>query len=319
MSKPHFLSENGLLYFWSQLKSLLGGKVDKETGKGLSTNDYSNTEKEKLNNIASGAQVNTIESIKVNGTTQAIDSKVVDISVPTALSDLTNDADYVTDASYVHTDNNYTTAEKTKLSGVETGAEVNTINSIKVNGTAQTVTNKAVNIAVPTATSDLTNDSNFITDASYVHTDNNYTTAEKTKLSNVESGAEVNIIETVSVNGTQQTVTNKGVNISVPTNTNQLTNGAGFQTSSDVQSAISAALSDVTGFSFEVVQALPASGEVGVIYLIAHSHDTNDGYDEYIWVNNAFEKLGHADVDLSGFVETTDVISNNEIDTILAT
>ena len=252
MSKPHFLSENGLLYFWSQLKSLLGGKVDKETGKGLSTNDYSNTEKEKLNNIASGAQVNTIESIKVNGTTQAIDSKVVDISVPTALSDLTDDL-------------------------------------------------------------------NVVTDASYVHTDNNYTTAEKTKLSNVESGAEVNIIETISVNGTQQTVTNKGVNISVPTNTNQLTNGAGFQTSSDVQSAISAALSDVTGFSFEVVQALPASGEVGVIYLIAHSHDTNDGYDEYIWVNNAFEKLGHADVDLSGFVETTDVISNNEIDTILAT
>jgi len=37
------------------MKNLLAQKVDKETGKGLSTNDFSNTEKEKLNNIASGA------------------------------------------------------------------------------------------------------------------------------------------------------------------------------------------------------------------------------------------------------------------------
>lgn len=35
------------------------------------------------------------------------------------------DANTVVDASYVHTDNNYTTAEKTKLSGIEAGAEVN--------------------------------------------------------------------------------------------------------------------------------------------------------------------------------------------------
>lgn len=319
MPKPHFLSENGLLYFWSQLKSLLGNKVDKETGKGLSTNDYSTTEKEKLNNIASGAQVNVIESIRVNGTTQAIDSKVVDITVPSALSDLTNDGNFVTDASYVHTDNNYTTTEKTKLSGIESGAEANLITAVKVNGTAQTITNKAVDITVPTAVSDLTNDRNFVSDSSYVHTDNNYTTTEKEKLSGIAAGADENIIESITVNNTAQTVTNKAVNITVPTNTNQLTNGAGFQTSSDVQSAITTALSGITSFSFEVVQALPQTGEVGVIYLIAHSHDTNDGYDEYIWVNNAFEKLGHSDVDLSGFVETTDVISNNEIDTILAT
>lgn len=34
-------------------------------------------------------------------------------------------ANTVIDASYVHTDNNYTTTEKTKLSGIEAGAEVN--------------------------------------------------------------------------------------------------------------------------------------------------------------------------------------------------
>jgi hypothetical protein len=47
-------------------------------------------------------------------------------------------------------------------------------------------------------------------------------------------GGDVNVIESISVNGTTQTVTNKNVDISVPTNTNQLTNGAGFITASDI-------------------------------------------------------------------------------------
>lgn len=43
----------------------------------------------------------------------------------TSLSQLTNDDNYVQDASYVHTDNNYTTAEKSKLQNIAAGAEVN--------------------------------------------------------------------------------------------------------------------------------------------------------------------------------------------------
>lgn len=46
-------------------------------------------------------------------------------SIPTATSDLTNDSNYVSDSDYVHTDNNYTSAEKSKLSGIASGAEVN--------------------------------------------------------------------------------------------------------------------------------------------------------------------------------------------------
>ena len=61
----------------------VGNKVDKVEGKGLSTNDYTTAEKNKLGGIAAGAQVNVIESIKVNGQAQAIDSKGVNITVPT--------------------------------------------------------------------------------------------------------------------------------------------------------------------------------------------------------------------------------------------
>ena len=39
-------------------------------------------------------------------------------SVPTKLSQLTNDINAVSDANYVHTDNNYTTTEKTKLNNI---------------------------------------------------------------------------------------------------------------------------------------------------------------------------------------------------------
>lgn len=72
-------------------QAALDEKVDKVSGKGLSTNDYTTDEKNKLAGIAAGAQVNVIESVKVNGTAQTISNKEIDIPVPTKLSQLTND------------------------------------------------------------------------------------------------------------------------------------------------------------------------------------------------------------------------------------
>lgn len=60
------------------------GKVDKENGKGLSSNDYTDAEKSKLEGIAEGAQVNVIETVKVNGTALTLTDKAVDIDVPAA-------------------------------------------------------------------------------------------------------------------------------------------------------------------------------------------------------------------------------------------
>jgi len=75
-------------------------------------------------------------------------------------------ANTVVDASYVHTDNNYTTTEKSKLAGIAAGAEVN-VNADwnAVSGDAQ-ILNKPT---IPSKTSDLTNDSGFIT--GYTETD----------------------------------------------------------------------------------------------------------------------------------------------------
>ena len=45
--------------------------------------------------------------------------------MPSKMSELTNDSNYVQDANYVHTEENFSTELKGKLNGVETGAEVN--------------------------------------------------------------------------------------------------------------------------------------------------------------------------------------------------
>lgn len=81
-----------LNYFKQQLDKLF---VKQVSGKMLSTNDYTSAEKQKLSGIASGAQVNVIEIVKVNGTALSATSKAVNVTVPTKTSQLQNDSTYV--------------------------------------------------------------------------------------------------------------------------------------------------------------------------------------------------------------------------------
>ena len=384
-----FLNLTGLSYYTEKLLGLfakksdvntaLADKVDKETGKGLSTNDYTTTEKNKLSNIASGAQVNVIESVKVNGTALSVTSKAVDVSVPTAVSELTNDTGYITSADVPEgaaasgitpkmdgtaargTDNGFARGDhvhptdtsraaasdltaletrvgtaETKLSGIAEGAQVNVIESIKVNNTAQTVTGKAVNITVPTALSDLTNDADYVTDASYVHTDNNLTDTLLTKLNGIEAGATKTTVDSALSDSSANPVQNKVINTALaakaplasPTFTGTPkaptatagTNTTQIATTEFVSTAIANAIAGVTSITYRVVTTLPASGENGVIYLVAHSHGTQDVYDEYIWAGSSFEKLGNTDIDLSGYMLKTDMvaITTSEIDALFA-
>jgi len=193
----------------------LAKKVDKVSGKGLSTNDYTTDEKNKLSGIASGAQTNVIETVKVNGTALTPSSKAVNITVPTTTSELTNNSNFVSDASYVHTDNNYTATEKSKLSGIASGAEVNqnafSNVGVKVGNTTTTVAADAKTDTVTliqgsnvTLTADTTNDT--ITIAA---TDTTYSAAttsaaglmssdDKTKLNGIATGATKVTTDTVS-------------------------------------------------------------------------------------------------------------------------
>lgn len=126
------------------MRTALDGKVDKETGKGLSSNDFTTEEKNKLAGIEAGAEVNV--QANWNETDQTADSFIKNKpSIPSKTSDLTNDSGFVTDAAMQSaldqkvdkvqgkqlSTEDFTSAEKTKLAGIEAGAQVNTITGVK--------------------------------------------------------------------------------------------------------------------------------------------------------------------------------------------
>lgn len=74
-----------------------------------------------------------------------------------------------------------------------------------------------------------------------------------------------------------------------------------------VSHAITEALGDITGFNIQVVQSLPATGEQGTFYFVDNSGSGNNIYDEYVYVNNSWEKIGTTEVDLSNYLQNSDI------------
>ena len=72
-----FLDENGMLYLWSKIKSLANGKVDKADGKGLSSNDFTAEDKEKLDGLENytlpAATADSMGGIKVGAGLNIVD------------------------------------------------------------------------------------------------------------------------------------------------------------------------------------------------------------------------------------------------------
>lgn len=110
-----FLDETGLAHFWNQILARLNNFVPAEAGKGLSTNDYTTTEKNKLSGIAEGAEVNqnAFSNIIVGSTTVAADSKTDTLTLVagtnvTLTPDATNDKITITSKDTVYTHPSYT-------------------------------------------------------------------------------------------------------------------------------------------------------------------------------------------------------------------
>lgn len=103
-------------------------------------------------------------------------------------------------------------------------------------------------------------------------------------------------------------------------------------TKTETDAAIVAAIAKITGVHFVFVDALPAVSDADplAIYMVPHTH-TNDSnipenaeniYDEYVFdeKNQKYEKIASTDIDLSGYLKTSDLsaISNADIDEITA-
>lgn len=101
-----------------------------------------------------------------------------------------------------------------------------------------------------------------------------------------------NAVGDVRVNGTS-VVSNGTANVSVPTNNNQLTNGAGYQTATDVNGAINTALSPIT--SAESTDA----GKALIAYTVSGGVVTDWGFAE-MNTSMVVETISDTDVTITG-------------------
>lgn len=117
------------------------------------------------------------------------------------------------------------------------------------------------------------------------------------------TGGQPNVIETVKVNGVAQEVSEKAVDITVPTKTSDLTNDSQYQTNSEVAQAIQTAIAKTGHASFKKVDAVPdaETAEDNVMYLVMNSKTKH--YDIYAKVENEVVLLDDTTVDLTNYVE----------------
>ena len=202
--------------------------------------------------------------------------------------------------------NDYTSAEKTKLSGIAEGANkyVHPSYTAQKSGLYKVTVDASGHVSATTAVAkaDITGLGIPAQDTTYADattsTHGLMSAADKTKLDGVATGAQANKIESVKVNGTALTPdSSKAVNVDL----------SAYAKSADVTKEIASAVSGVTQIDYSVVEALPSTGKKGVIYLVANSGSGNNIYDEYIYINSKFEKLGSREMDLSSYAKKTDI------------
>lgn len=118
----------------TQIEDTLNNKVDRDGSKVLSTNDYTDEDKDKLAGIEHGAEKNVQSDW--NQTDDTADDYIKH-----------KPDNIVQDGSYNHTDNNYTDQDKLKLRDIEARAEVNKIDKVSDHsGRPLTITDKGVKL-----------------------------------------------------------------------------------------------------------------------------------------------------------------------------
>ena len=240
-----FLSKSGLTSLWSKLKEKF---VAKEAGKGLSTNDYTTEEKQKLAGLSNytlpQASETTLGGVKVG---EGLDVAAGVLSLG---------------------EHDHTAADVSGLSQVATSG----------------------------AYADLTGTPTIPTDNSQVANGAGYQTSEQ-----VESA-----------------ITGKGYQTA--SQVESAITGKGYQTASQVQSAISAA----GHLKRAIVESLPevGSADENTVYMVLSDGAEGENiYEEWMVIEGAWERIGSTDVDLSGYLQISDMveITDEEIDEILAT
>ena len=204
----------------------------------------------------------------------------------------------LTDALKANYDAAYTHAQ---TAHAPSGAQANVIETVKVNGSPLTPSSKAVDISVPTVPSISTN---IATDAA----SDAKTASPKAVKSYVDE-----VIPTVPTISTDiSTDASSDVKTASP---------------KAVKSYVDGAIGNIASFSFQILgngeydanRKPTVTGASNKIYLVPlSSAETNNAYAEWIYTNNAWEKIGETSMDLSGYVQESDIVelTNTQIQSI---
>ena len=168
---------------------------------------------------------------------------------------------------------------------------------------------------IPTSLSELTNDVGYITGvawndvtdkpSSFTPSAHTHTTAEVTALTGytkAETAAEIVATDTLNIAlGKIQKTLDAKQNSADPIASAVKASQDGAGNTITETYATKQEVSGIPKFKIEVVQALPATGDAATIYLLLTGDESQNLYTEYIYVNNAWEKLGTQELDLSAY------------------
>lgn len=176
----------------------------KESGKGLSTNDYTTTEKEKLAGLPTGTQITQNLASKVD----KVEGK--QLSTEDFTTVLKNKLEGLSNYNDAEVKKNIASLQSTinTLVNENPNEVIDSFNEVKkfLEGVTDTENLAAMLAAleskitakIPTKLSQLNNDGNFVSDKNYVHTDNNFTTEEKEKLAGLANYDDTAITKSIN-------------------------------------------------------------------------------------------------------------------------
>lgn len=351
-SKEKIVGSNGLLYFWQKMK---GAFVSKESGKGLSSNDFTTAEKTKLSGMETGANKTVVEdvltSVSSKNALSAKQGSVLDTKIKELNDSLTNlgygdmlKTTYDTNRNGIVDDaeklggqlpsyyakktdldskvnavagmglssNDFTDGEKEKLSGIAENANCYVHPSYKAeeNGFYKVTIDEKGHVSKTMAVKkeDITALGVPAQDTTYgvvsASANGLMASGDKVKLDGISKNANVNVIESISVNGSNQSTVDKNVNIVVPTKVTDLSDAGLYAKKTDL-----ASLYEYKG-SVDTFAKLPLSPEVSDVYNVVADETTGKSNVNYAWNGTSWDDLGGT--------YQVDYITNAEIDAIVA-
>ena len=255
--------------------------VAKQEGKGLSTHDYTTTEKEKLGSIAEGAEVN----VQADWNESDPQSDAYVKNKPSSLPADGGNADTV--------------------SGHTVGKAV-PANAIFENmkGASASTAGRAGYVPAPAQGQQGTFLRGDGTWATPVDTKYDKATATKDGLMSKEDFAKLAEF-------------GKAGEYSKTKEVEALITGKGYQTATQVQQAVAAA----GHIKKEIVAILPEASvaEENVIYMVPNnSGEDGNVYNEYLKIDGKLELIGSTKVDLSNYLQKDDLITDQEIEALFA-